>query len=38
MINFPLIIIADKNGDIIFRSEGYRIGAGEQILKYTSGR
>ncbi|MCE5347994.1 MAG: transglutaminase-like domain-containing protein [Bacteroidales bacterium] len=30
---FPLVIQTDKDGNIIFRSEGYRIGIGEQILK-----
>jgi transglutaminase-like putative cysteine protease len=29
----PLIILAGKNGDIIYKSEGYTIGAGGQILK-----
>jgi uncharacterized protein YegP (UPF0339 family) len=32
-INYPFIIYADKNGRILFKSEGYRIGIGEQILK-----
>jgi transglutaminase-like putative cysteine protease len=32
-ISLPLIILSDKNGNILFRSEGYRIGIGEQILK-----
>jgi len=32
-ISFPYIILVDKNGNIIFRSSGYRIGIGEQILK-----
>ena len=31
--HLPYIILADKNGNIIFRSEGYRIGIGEQILR-----
>ncbi len=31
--NLPLLIAADKNGNILFRSSGYRIGIGEQILK-----
>jgi transglutaminase-like putative cysteine protease len=33
LINRPYIILVDKNGNIIFRSEGYRIGIGDQILK-----
>ena len=32
-ISLPLIILADKNGSILFKSLGYRIGIGEQILK-----
>ena len=32
-ISFPYIILVDKNGNIIYRSSGYRIGIGEQILK-----
>ena len=31
--NFPLVIFADKNGTILFKSEGYRIGTGSQILQ-----
>jgi hypothetical protein len=30
---FPLVVMSDKNGNIIFTSSGYRIGIGEQILK-----
>jgi hypothetical protein len=32
-ILFPYIILVNKSGEIIYRSEGYRIGIGEQILK-----
>ena len=32
-MHLPYIILVDKNGNIIFRSEGYRIGIGEQLLK-----
>ena len=32
-MQFPYIILLNKTGNIIFRSEGYRIGIGEQILK-----
>jgi Transglutaminase-like superfamily len=32
-ISYPFIILADNSGNILFRSEGYRIGTGEQILK-----
>jgi len=32
-IRLPFIILVDKTGNIIFRSEGYKIGIGEQILK-----
>ena len=30
----PFVVIADKDGNILFTSTGYRIGIGEQILKY----
>ena len=32
--NLPFIMVADKDGKILFRSSGYRIGIGEQILRY----
>lgn len=32
-IRYPYMILINKSGNIIFRSEGYRIGIGEQILK-----
>lgn len=31
--NLPLIVILDKNGNLIYYSEGYKIGIGEQIAK-----
>ena len=31
-IRLPYIILVDNKGNIVFRSEGYRIGIGEQIL------
>jgi transglutaminase-like putative cysteine protease len=34
-INLPLVIVTDANGNIFFVSAGYRIGIGEQIIKYT---
>lgn len=30
----PCVIVTDKNGNIVFASTGYRIGIGEEILKY----
>jgi transglutaminase-like putative cysteine protease len=33
-VNLPYIVMADKNGNILFTSAGYRIGIGEQILKH----
>jgi transglutaminase-like putative cysteine protease len=33
-VSIPYIIMADKDGNILFRSSGYRIGIGEQILKH----
>ncbi|HUW93776.1 MAG TPA: hypothetical protein VMV74_11480, partial [Bacteroidales bacterium] len=32
-LNFPVVIYGDSSGNILFASEGYRIGIGEQILK-----
>jgi hypothetical protein len=32
-VRLPLMILTDKDGNIMFRSEGYRIGIGEHILK-----
>jgi hypothetical protein len=32
--NLPVVIITDKDGKIYFISTGYRIGIGEQIIKY----
>jgi transglutaminase-like putative cysteine protease len=31
--SFPLLLLIKNNGDIIFKSEGYRIGTGTQILQ-----
>ncbi len=31
----PLVIMADKNGNILYASSGYRIGIGEEILRLT---
>jgi hypothetical protein len=36
-LRLPFVVMADKNGDILYTSSGYRIGIGEQILRYTSG-
>jgi hypothetical protein len=33
-INLPFVLVSDKDGNINFISSGYRIGIGEQILKY----
>jgi hypothetical protein len=33
-INLPVAVVTDKNGNILYVSSGYRIGIGEQILKY----
>jgi hypothetical protein len=32
-INLPVVIVTDRDGNILFNSSGYRIGIGEQILK-----
>lgn len=34
-IRFPLVVLVNRKGEIIFRSEGYRIGIGEQLLRNT---
>ena len=34
-IRLPFVVMADKNGNILYSSSGYRIGIGEQILRYT---
>ena len=34
----PVVICADSEGNILFTSEGYRIGTGEQILKNINNR
>lgn len=31
--NLPVIVIADRNGNLVYYSEGYKIGIGEQIAK-----
>jgi len=31
--NLPVIVISDKNGNLVYYSEGYKIGIGEQIAK-----
>ena len=33
-INLPVVVLTDKDGNIFYISVGYRIGIGEQILKY----
>jgi len=30
---YPLVFIVDKKGELVFKSEGYRIGTGELLLK-----
>jgi transglutaminase-like putative cysteine protease len=32
-LNLPLVLVTDKEGNIVYLSSGYRIGIGEQILK-----
>ncbi|MGD0756089.1 MAG: hypothetical protein ABR927_13630 [Bacteroidales bacterium] len=33
-LNLPVVVMSDKDGNVLFISTGYRIGIGEQILKY----
>jgi hypothetical protein len=35
-ISFPMVLMINGNGDIILRSDGYRIGIGEQILRLST--
>jgi hypothetical protein len=32
-ISYPFVILMDKNGNILYKSSGYRIGIGHEILK-----
>jgi hypothetical protein len=34
----PVVTCADSEGNVLFTSEGYRIGTGEQILKNINNR
>ena len=34
-IRLPYVVMADKNGKILYSSSGYSIGIGEQILRFT---
>jgi hypothetical protein len=34
--SYPILLLVNKNGEIIFKSEGYRIGTGEQILQIVN--
>jgi hypothetical protein len=34
-IRLPFVIMTDKNGNILYCSSGYRIGIGEQILRFA---
>ncbi len=34
--SFPLVLLVNRNGEIIFKSEGYRIGTGTQILQVAN--
>jgi Transglutaminase-like superfamily len=35
-ISLPAVLVSDSHGNILFFSNGYRIGIGEQILKYCN--
>jgi hypothetical protein len=35
-LNLPVVIVTDNAGNILFISTGYRVGIGEQILKYIN--
>lgn len=34
--NLPLIVLVNKNGEVVFVSQGYRIGLGNQIMKFMN--
>jgi hypothetical protein len=34
-IGLPYVVMADKNGKILYSSSGYKIGIGEQLLRFT---
>jgi hypothetical protein len=34
-VRLPFVIVADRNGNVMYASSGYRIGIGEQILKFA---
>jgi transglutaminase-like putative cysteine protease len=34
-VRFPFVVVSDSSGNIFYTSEGYKIGIGEQILKYA---
>ncbi len=34
-IRLPFVVMAKRNGNILYASSGYRIGIGEQILRFT---
>ena len=34
-VMLPFVILADRNGNIRYASSGYRIGTGEQLLRFT---
>ncbi len=36
--HFPLVVFLDQNGSVLYRSEGYRIGIGEQISNLIRSR
>jgi hypothetical protein len=34
-IRLPFVVVADRKGNIMYTSSGYRIGIGEQILRFA---
>jgi transglutaminase-like putative cysteine protease len=34
-VRFPFVVVSDGSGNIFYTSDGYKIGIGEQILKYA---
>ena len=35
-VDLPVVVITDKDGNVYFISMGYKIGIGEQILKFVN--
>ena len=34
--NLPIIVMVNKKGEVVFLSQGYRVGLGNQILRFMN--